>query len=241
MSAVLKFLFVLIAIVGVAAIAWYLLLGGADMVDEMQMRTVKVDRTETDEPAKPAETAESAAPAATPMPAPAEVSAIPADELAAMTPEQFAEQYNNADVAVRAALITDFVRAAGEEKSLDVVRKFSSGPVEQRNYDLSYSVAQVTVVEHDSRLGSYIAGTMAMSGRGTDKDYDTALRYLRHPELLDTPNALYYRATILGDPEYAGNNKQAAIDLLKKVIELSEPGDARIEDARKLMSELGGS
>lgn len=236
MSAVLKVLFVLVAIAGVAAIAWYLFLGGADMVENMEVRTVKVDRTE---PAKPAATETPA-----PKPAPSQPAAdpsVPVAELAAMTPEQFADLYARTDIAVRAALLTDFVRAAGEQNSLKVIRRFSSGPVEGRQYDLSYALAQVTVVEYNSRLASYIAGTMALNGRGTEKDLDGAMRYLRHPELLDTAAALYFRAVILADPDYVNTDKQAAIDLLRKVVETADADDPKIGDAKKLLAELGAS
>ena len=121
---------------------------------------------------------------------------------------------------------------------LAVARKFSSGPRESRNYDLSFAAAQVTVAEHDSRLGSYIAGTMSLQGRGTEKDLKVAMDYLRHPALLETPGALYHRATILLDENYVKPNKKAAMGLLKKAISVGKPKERAVIQSQELLAEL---
>lgn len=246
-----KIFVLLIAILGIAAIGWYLTdRNGVMALLGEDSQGVKVQKISPPAPtgAGPAKPAATEAPAPKPAPTqtaasamPAAAPSVPAAELAAMTPEQFADLYARTDIAVRAALLTDFVKAAGEQNSLQVIRRFSSGSVEGRKYDLSYALAQVTVMEYNSRLASYIAGTMALNGRGTEKDLDGAMRYLRHPELLDTAAALYFRAVILADPDYVNTDRQAAIDLLRKVVETADADDPKIGDAKKLLAELGAS
>lgn len=241
----LKIVVLLLAIAGVAAIGWYLLMGdGAKMEAATESEAVKVTKTETpkEEPAPTAAPASEAAPV--PQPTQEPVAAAPSvdlSELAALTPEQFGERWNAIDEAERAALVTDFVRAAGENNGITVARKYSSGPVENRNYELSYQVAQVLVAEYDSRLGSYIAGTMAMQGRGTETDLEGAMRYLRHPALLEDTGALYFRATILLNENYVKPNRDGAIGLLKKAAKSGQADDWAVVESNKLLAELGAN
>lgn len=236
----LKIIVLLLAIAGVVAIGWYLLMGdGEKMESAQESETVKV--TKTDPPKEEPAPAPAPAPAATQEPA--TPAAIPADtaKLAATTPEQFGELWNATNEVERAALVTDFVRAAGENGGIAVARKYSSGPVEGRNYELSYQVAQVLVAEYESRLGSYIAGTMAMQGRGTATDLVGAMRYLRHPALLEDAGALYYRATILLNDEYVKPNRDNAIALLKKAGKTGDTGDWAVVESKKLLEKLGAN
>lgn len=243
-GSILKIIVLLIAIAGVAAIGWYLLMGeGAMMQQADQDNSVKVTKAEPPkEEAAPAPAPEAKAETETPAPA---APAAPAESVqrdySAMTPEEFGAHWNAIDEAERAAFVTDFVRSAGENNGIAVARKYSSGPVEGRNYELSYQVAQVLVAEYESRLGSYIAGTMALQGRGTETDLPAAMRYLRHPALLEDTGALYFRATILLNESYVKPNQAGAIGLLKKVINNGSPDDWAVVESGKLLTKLGAN
>jgi hypothetical protein len=235
-GSLLKIIVLLLAIAGVIAIGWYLLVGDGAMMEKMtDSESVKVSKVEAPkDEAAPAAAPEPAKAPSTPAPA-----AAPQVDLVNMTPEQFGVHWNSIDEAERAAFVTDFVQAAGENNSVAVARKFSSGPVENRNYELSYSVAQVLVAEYKSRLGSYIAGTMVLQGRGAEKDLDAAMRYLRHPGLLETTGALYFRATILLDENYVKPSKKAAIGLLKKTVSVGSADEWAVVESKKLLAKLG--
>lgn len=240
-GSLLKIIVLLLAIAGVVAIGWYLLVGDGSKMDAADKTdSVKVTKAEAPKPAPAAATAQAPAAQAPEKAVESAASpAMPAMDFASMTPEQVGAHWNKIDEAERAAFVTDFVRAAGESSGVAVARKYSGGPVEGRIYALSYSVAQVLVAEHESRLGSYIAGTMALKGRGTEKDLEAAMRYLRHPALLETTSALYFRATILLDENYAKPNKKAALGLLKKAVSVGEAKDWAVVASNKLLKEIG--
>jgi len=138
----LKIVVMLLAIAGVVAIGWYLLIGKSAMEETASTDTsVEVTRPQETATAPKPEPAPAPAPKAEEAPAPAAQApaapAAPANaaELAALTPEQVGERWNATSEAERTAFITDYVRAAGEANSLAVARDFSRGPVEGRNYE----------------------------------------------------------------------------------------------------------
>jgi hypothetical protein len=242
-GSILKIIVLLLAIAGVIAIGWYLLMGDGALMDSSDRDdAVKVTKSVTpkEEPA-PAPAQEVAKEPEAPTSTTSALSAPAMPDLASMTPEAFGAHWNKIDEAERAAFVTDFARTAGENSGIAVARKYSSGPVEGRNYELSYQVAQVLVAEYESRLGSYIAGTMAMQGRGTETDLDAAMRYLRHPALLEDTGALYFRANILLNDAYVKPNRQGAIGLLKKVVKSGSEGDWAVTESRKVLEKLGAN
>ncbi|WP_417513115.1 hypothetical protein [Minwuia sp.] len=236
-SSGLKIILLLIAIAGVAAIGWYLLMGdGSRMVE----RTDSGDTVPVEQPAetRPADEASTGDAPATPS-EPATTTVMDTAEFEAMSADDVAARYNQVHEVERAAFLTDYVRAVGENKGVTIAREVASGPVEERNYELSFALAQVLVAEFDSRLGSYLAGVHSMNGQGTERDLDAATRYLRHPELLETSGALYFRAVILLDEDYERQDRDAAIALLKKAVKVGDPDENGVIQSRKLLDELG--
>lgn len=245
----LKIIVLLLAILGVAAIGWYLLdQNSSDQVASSEATkpaadSVKVERpTETSSDASAPAASEAPKPADTPKPADApapKTAGLDPAALALLTPDELEEQYNSIHEVERSTFITDFVIAAGENRAIEVARAHFSGPVEGRNYELANAISQVTAAEYDSRMGSYLAGILAFRGDGTPRDLEASMRYLRHEDLKSSSSALYWRGMIFLDPSYKATDQEAGINLLKRAINVGKEDENGVVLAKQKLKELG--
>lgn len=239
-----KIFVLLIALLGIAAIGWYLMDRDGVMAllgeDSQGVKVQKISPSASTRAAS-AEPKPAAAPApqATPAATPGNVSGMSQEQLAALSAAGVEEKYNAAHEVERYAFVTDYVRAVGENRAIEVAREHFSGPIESRNYELVYALSQVSVAEFNSRLGSYMAGILAYRGDGTARDLDSAMRYLRHESLQSSSSALYWRGMILLDPDYPNADRDSAVELLKLATQSGKEDENGVVLAKQKLEELG--
>ncbi|WP_109795811.1 hypothetical protein [Minwuia thermotolerans] len=246
MANTLKIFLIVIALAGIAAIAYFLYAeDAAEMVGmDAGTRAVSVERDEpsaaADDSADQTSMAAEEKPAAASAEAPAPVTDATGgvQDLAALSAEELELRYEGLEEDARRLFVDDYVAAVGEEKAIEFSREFRSGPVAERNRALSFDLARAAVEKFDSRIGAFVAGTELYNGVGVERDLAAALAYFERPSLEGSDNADYWRALILADQGYADGDKEAAVAILNRIIESPDSNDSLKEQSRDLLAEI---
>lgn len=233
MASSIKVVIILIALAGIAAIAWFLYGENLDETVAIQSDsgTVEVAR---DAPAESASEPEKTEPAAEPEPAPA----LSAEELAAMSPADALERFTSLEGEAQEAFVSDYVSAIGEREAISLVGDYRKPSNPDRNEVFAFALARAALEQYDARLGAYYVGLAYHTGQGVEADLEKALEFYRHPALEDSPVVLFKRASILSDPDFPKSDKAAAVTLLQRVVAHPDSSEALVKQAQEQLGNL---
>lgn len=237
----LKVIVILIALGGIAAIAYFL------YSDEMQPsgvaqgegETVRVERETSQETAGESSGGAGSATESVSGGNAGTDAAPAAEDLAAMSAADAAARFAGLEGDSRSAFAGDYVAAVGEQKAVEIAGEYRSAATPQDDA-FAFEIARAALQQYDSSTAAYYVGYAYNTGRGAEKDLDAALRHLSHPGLDNSPGIHYQRARILADADYVNRDPAAAGELLQRVISDENARPELVERARELLTQIQG-
>lgn len=235
MANAFRFLFIFVALSGVALIAYYLFVGDPRtlLLSDDETETVKVTRETRPQPA--ADTQKAPRDSGNTPPEQGKTDKAALKDLSA---QEAAAKFSELPAEMRSDFASRYVAAIGETQSIAVAGRYRdlSNPINDDAF--AFSLSQAALELYDNGTAAYYVAYAYNTGRGVNRDLDAALKHYGHPALAASPSIAFQRALILGDERYANSDMRKATQLLRQIVSSPEASAALKERAKSKLADL---